>query len=134
VDEKTARLRDTVRKALRDRTDVHLAVLFGSRARGKARPGSDLDLGIQGDGLDRLALARDLSLATGLEVDVVDLSTAGYPLLKAILRDGVFVHQGRKGAAGTWLSHTFTEVETFRPCYERMRDAYLRKLARGAHG
>lgn len=134
MNEETAALRDKLREALRARRDIHLAVLFGSRARGKARPESDIDLAIQGEGVDRLSLARDLSLATGHEVDVVDLAAAGYPLLNAILRDAVFVHQGRPGAAGTWLSHTITDLETDRPNYERMRNAYLRKLARGVHG
>lgn len=120
-----------VRNVLRGREDVHLALLFGSRARGSARPDSDLDLAVQGDELDLLALAHDVSLATGLEVDVVDLARAGYPLLNAIARDAVVIHQGRPGAGGRWLSHTIAQLETDRPWYERMRDAYLRKLARG---
>lgn len=124
----------TLRETLRDRQNVHLALLFGSRARGRSRPDSDLDLAVQGEDLDRLALARDLSLATGHEVDVVDLAAVGFPLLNAIARDGIFVHQGRPGAAGRWLSHTLMILETDRPNYERMRDAYLRKLAGGAHG
>jgi predicted nucleotidyltransferase len=134
MNEELAPLLTTLREVLRDRRDVHLALLFGSRARGRARPDSDIDLAVQGEGLDRLALARDLSLATGFEVDVVDLDAAGFPLLNALARDAVVVHQGRPGAAGRWLSHTLTELETDRPNYERMRDAYLRKLAEGAHG
>ncbi len=110
---------------------MELAVLFGSQARGRARPDSDLDVAVQGKGLDLLALAYELSLATRKEVDVVDLARVGYPLLNAIARDAVFVHQGRPGAAGRWLSHTLAQLETDRPWYERMRDAYLRKLARG---
>jgi predicted nucleotidyltransferase len=123
-----------VRDVLRDRHDVYLALLFGSQATGRARPDSDIDLAVEGENLDRLALARDLSLATRHEVDVIDLRSAGYPLLNAIARDGVFVHQGRPGAAGRWLSRTITELETDRPNYERMRDGFLRKLALGAHG
>jgi predicted nucleotidyltransferase len=110
---------------------VQLALLFGSRARERARPDSDVDVAVQGEGVDLLALARDLSLATRIEVDVVDLARAGYPLLNAIARDAVVVHQGRPGAAGRWLSHTIAQLETDRPGFERMRDAYLRKLARG---
>lgn len=129
--EETTTLVETLREALRGREDVHLAVLFGSRARGRARPDSDVDLAIQGENLDLLALRYELTLATRLEVDVVDLARAGYPLLNAILRDAIFVHQGRPGAGGRWLSHTIAQLETDRPWYERMRDAYLRKLARG---
>jgi len=132
MQEETAALVATLREALRGRQDVHLVVLFGSRARGRARPDSDVDLGVQGENLDLLALARDLSLATHHEVDVVDLGRdLGYPLLNAIARDAVWVHKGRPGAGGRWLSRTITRLETDRPWYERMRDAYLKKLARG---
>jgi len=132
--EETAALRAVLREALRGRQDVHLAVLFGSRARGRrVRPDSDVDIAVLGEeDLDLLALGRDLSLATHHEVDVVNLARdVGYPLLNAIARDAVWVHQGRPGAGGRWLSQTLTRLETDRPWYERMRDAYLKKLARG---
>lgn len=122
-----------LKEALRERQDVHLAVLFGSRARGKARPDSDLDLAVLGDQLDSLSLARDLSLAMDLEVDTVDLGQdLGYPLLNAIVRDAVFVHQGRPNAGGRWLSNSLLQLELDRPWYERMRNAYFKKLAEGA--
>jgi predicted nucleotidyltransferase len=122
-----------LREALSGRTDVRLALLFGSRARGRERPGSDADVAVLGrDNLDLLALGRDLSLAAGLDVDVTDLSRAGYPLLQAVLRDGLVLHQGERGAAGRWRAHAIAEVETDRPWFERMRDAYLRRLAREA--
>lgn len=130
----TATLVDRLREALSRRSDVQLAVLFGSRARGKARPDSDADLAVRGDNLDRLALARDLSLASGVEVHTVDLESMTYPLLDAIVRDAVFVHQREPGAAGRWLSEALLELETDRPWYERMRNAYLKKLAEGVHG
>jgi len=120
-----------MREVLQDRQDIHLALLFGSQARGTTRPDSDLDVAVQGENLDVFDLYGDLSLATGREVDVVDLSRAGFALLNAIVRDHVIIHQGRPGAAGRWLSHAITLLETDRPGYERMRDAYLRKLANG---
>lgn len=124
-----------LRERLRERPDLHLAVLFGSQARGKARPDSDLDLAVLGDQLDTLSLARDLSLATDLEVDVVDLGQdLGYPLLNAIVRDAIFVYQGRPNAGGRWLSNSLLQLELDRTWYERMRNAYLKKLAEGAHG
>jgi predicted nucleotidyltransferase len=117
-------------EALSGRTDVRLALLFGSRARGRQRPDSDADVAVLGrGGLDPLALAGDLSLAAGVEVDVVDLSNAGYPLLQALLRDGIVLHQGERGTAGRWRAQAIAQVETDRPWYERMRDAYLRRLA-----
>ena len=37
---------------------VHTIVLYGSRAKGTRRPGSDIDLTLCGGGLDRTLLAR----------------------------------------------------------------------------
>lgn len=131
----TEALISRLRETLKERPDLHLAVLFGSQARGKARPDSDLDLAVLGDRLDSLSLARDLSLATDLEVDIVDLGQdLGYPLLNAIVRDAIFVHQGRPNAGGRWLSSSLLQLELDRPWYERMRNAYLKSLAEGAHG
>ncbi len=122
---------ETLRRALEDRRDVRLAMLFGSHARGCARPGSDVDLAVEAPGVDLWTLAADLSQAVGLEVDVVDLREAGYPLLKSVLRDGFPVHQGQVGALGSWRSQAIARVELDRPWFERMRDSFLHKLAEG---
>ncbi|MEA2604782.1 MAG: hypothetical protein QOF89_5774 [Acidobacteriota bacterium] len=129
-----ARVIEALRGALRGRKDVRVALLFGSRARGKARPGSDADVAVEGRDLNPLALAADLSEAAGVEVDVVDLGRAGYPLLNAVLRDGILLHEGERGAAASWRTRAILQTETDRPWFERMRDAYLKRLAEGARG
>jgi uncharacterized protein len=125
---------EALRKALRGRKDVRLALLFGSRTRGRARPDSDADVAVLGRDLNLLALATDLSDAAEVEVDVVSLNDPGYPLLHALLRDGVLLHEGEPGAAAAWRSRAWLQAETDRPWFERMRDAYLRRLAEGRHG
>lgn len=125
---------EALRNALRAREDVSLALLFGSRARGQARGDSDADVAVLGRNLDLLALAGDLSDAARVEVDVVSLEDPGYPLLNALLRDGVVLHEGKRHAAASWRTRAILDAETDRPGYERMRDAYLRKLAAGHHG
>jgi predicted nucleotidyltransferase len=130
----TESLIEALREALRGRSEVELAILFGSRARGRGHERSDADLAVRGQQLDRLALARDLSLALELEVDTVDLDRATIPLEQAILRDGIIVHQGRPGAGGRWLAQTIAALETDLPGYERMRDAYLLRLSEGSGG
>src|SRR5262245_7886724 len=75
-----------IREVLRSRTDVRLAVVFGSRARGTATPASDVDVGVHAPGIDLLALASDLSRGTGLEVDVVALDDVGVTLLARIVQ------------------------------------------------
>ena len=125
---------DALKQALRGRRDVQVALLFGSRARGRARAGSDVDVAVEGRGLDLLALGADLSDAARGEVHVVDLVDAGYPLLNALLRDGILLHEGEPGAGAGWRTRAILQTETDRPWFERMRDAYLRRLAENPLG
>jgi len=128
------RLVATLRPVLAEVPEVELALLFGSRARGRESAGSDVDIAVEGEGIDRLSLARDLSLASGLEVEVVDLRAAGYPLLKALLRDSVVLYEGRRHAEARFRTRAILQTEMDRPWYERMRDGYLRHLAEQADG
>jgi predicted nucleotidyltransferase len=125
---------EALRGALRGRKDVHLALLFGSRARGRARRDSDADVAVLGKGLDLLDLAADLSDAARVEVDVISLEDPGYPLLNALLRDSIVLHEGERYAAARWRSHALLDAELDGPNYIRMRDAYLKRLAAGRHG
>lgn len=125
---------EALRKALRGRKDVRLALLFGSRARGRARPDSDADVAVLGRDLDLLSLTWELSNATGVEVDVVSLKDPGFPLLNVLLRDGIVLHEGERGTAAAWRSRAWLEAEMDRPWFERMRDSFLRYLAEGRHG
>lgn len=120
--------------ALRERPEVRLAVLFGSRAEGRERAESDADIAVGGDALDCLDLARFLSLSLDLECDVVDLEAAGYPLKKTLLDRGRVVYERQHGDGAQWRSWTIAEVETDRPWFERMRDAFLHRLASQADG
>ncbi len=129
-----ATLMNALRGALAGRPEIRLALLFGSFARGRARADSDLDVAVLGRDLDLLTLAADLADAAGRQVDVVDLSQAGYPLIQALLRDSVVIHQGVPGAAATWRTRAILDAETDGPGFERMRDAYLERLAKRGHG
>ncbi|HVS03253.1 MAG TPA: nucleotidyltransferase domain-containing protein [Thermoanaerobaculia bacterium] len=124
----------TLRAFFAGRPEVRLALLFGSRARGVEREGSDVAVAVAADPFDRLALMRDLAAATGLTVDVIDLDRAGYFLLVALLRDGIVVYEGRRHALAEWRTRAILETETDRPNFERMRDAFLRKTAEAARG
>jgi predicted nucleotidyltransferase len=118
---------DRVRDALA-RRGVGLAILFGSHARGQAQPGSDFDMAVSGD-VDPLGLASDLSHLLGCEVDIVDLDAASYPLVAELLREGIVLHEGRPGAASSWRTRAILEQEADRPWFERMRDAYMVRVA-----
>jgi predicted nucleotidyltransferase len=123
-----------LREVLSRHPEVRLALLFGSRARGRHAAGADLDLAIEGEGIDRLELGRELGAATGLDIDLVPIEQAGYPLLNAILRDGILVHEGAPHARARFLTRAILQTETDRPWFERMRDAYLDRLALRADG
>lgn len=125
---------EALRKALRGREDVRLALLFGSRAKGRARPDSDADVAVLGRDLDLWRLTADLSHAAGVDVDVVDLKDPGFPLLNVLLRDGIVLHESERGAAAAWRSRAWLEAETDRPWFERMRDSFLRHMAEERNG
>lgn len=118
-----------LRRTLVDRAGIRLAVLFGSRARGDARPGSDVDVAVLGDGIDSLRLAAELSRELGLDVDVVDLADPSIPLVRAVLRDGIPVHQSPVGAWGTFIAQSLCDLETDLPSFRRMQDAFVERVA-----
>ena len=124
-----ADLADRIRGVLARRGGVELAILFGSRARGNARPDSDVDLAVDAPGSDLLDLGADLARSLDSEVDVVSLADVSIPLAEGLLRDGVVVHEAHRGAGATWRSHLLTTMETDRPFYARMREAWLRRVA-----
>ena len=77
---------------------VVAAWLFGSRARGEERPGSDVDLGVLFDpppeprlGNEAHRLEARLEAALGLPVQVVALDAAPPDLVHRVLRDGVLL-------------------------------------------
>ena len=124
-----ASLVSALQSALRDRSGVVVAFLFGSVARGAPRSDSDIDLAIVAPGVDWLALGAELTRSLGREVDVVPLDNAGIPLLEEVLRDGIVVHEAYPGAAAIFRSRALTTLETDRPWFARMRDAWLRRVA-----
>jgi len=116
---------DALRLALAGRADVRVAVLFGSQARGSARPDSDVDVAVDAPGVDVLALSASLAGALGREVDVVLLEEAPISLVEHVVRDGIVVHEGYPGAGARWRSQTLATLETDRPWLSRMCDAWL---------
>lgn len=85
---------------------LHLAVVFGSRARGDYTPLSDVDVAYLGDErLDRDGLLADLVRTLGIErVDLVDRDRAGGLVRFRVARDGIVVFEARPDAfARFWL-------------------------------
>lgn len=86
------RLRQAVCNAMHARPGIELVILFGSLASGSETPESDIDLAIDaGHRLtadEKTDLIRAIAEATGRAVDLIDLRSAGEPLLGQILKHG----------------------------------------------
>ena len=118
-----------IRHALAGRADVRLAILFGSQARGTAGDDSDIDIAVDAPGVDLLDLGAMLMQAFDREVDVVPLDDPSIPLLEQLIRDGIVVHEAKPGAGALWRSRTLATLETDRPWFARLRDAWLKRVA-----
>ena len=77
--------------------EVEKAVLYGSRAKGTYRPGSDIDLTLCGDELDHTLLTRISNeldeLLLPYQIDLSLMASLSHPaLLNHISRVGVVLH------------------------------------------
>src|SRR5687767_5442431 len=63
-----------VRRILGARDDVELGILFGSTARGSARPSSDIDLAVLGKNADLMGISASLSRELGRDVQLTRAS------------------------------------------------------------
>lgn len=102
---------------------IELAYVFGSVARGTARPDSDIDVAVQAARslatAARMQWIEALALATGRPVDLIDLRTTGEPLLGQILKHGVRIIGNDAAHAELVLRHLYA-MEDFVPYVRRM--------------
>lgn len=87
-----------IRRILADYPAVEKAILYGSRAKGNYRKGSDIDLTLTGDGLDHRILGEIAGRLDDSPIPYqVDLSILNYldspSLLEHIERVGVVFYQ-----------------------------------------
>jgi predicted nucleotidyltransferase len=113
---------------------LRLAVLFGSRTTGRARAGSDFDVGIVPVDA-RLALSEELRLASTLseavsaEVDLVRLDQDN-PLLGAeVARTGVCLYEGVPGTFAAYRADAMSTWIDFEWTVAPHRQHFLRRLA-----
>ena len=112
-----------------------LAVIFGSRAGGRARPESDADVGIlpadpQLPLAAELDLQARLSTAVGLEVDLVRLDGDDLLLGREVALHGVPVYEERPGAFARFRASAVSEWLDFETALAPARDRWLARLAR----
>ena len=136
VDDLADALRARLCAALAAGLPLRLALLFGSRATGRAHPGSDFDVGILPASPDltlhdELVLAAELSAAVSAEVDVVRLDHAS-PLLEAeAARDGVCLLEAAPGLFRAYRASAISRWIDFEETIAPHRARFLRRLAEG---
>jgi predicted nucleotidyltransferase len=113
---------ETIRAVLDRHPDLTLAIVFGSLAQGRARRESDLDIAVKArkplTADQKIALIEDLALATGRAIDLIDLSTAGIPLLGEIIRGGTRILGSNEAYAELALRNIYLN-EDFLPYVKR---------------
>ena len=128
-------------RALSPREEILEAYLFGSRARGRARRDSDVDVAVYVDEARvrastwgyRADLTTDLMVALGTnDVDVVVLNRAPILLYHRVLRDGVRVLSRDLRATTTRAGQALSRYFDFLPQLDKM-DAARRYAASAEH-
>lgn len=110
--------------ALAEERDVQLAVAFGSLARSEARFDSDVDIAVLTvrplTTERRASLMELVASVVGRAVDLVDLRTAGVPLLRSVLRGGRELVRTDEAAYGRLVARMVTDAEDLLPLQQRM--------------
>jgi predicted nucleotidyltransferase len=130
-------LHEKIRRALEAGPSIRLAILFGSRARGTARPDSDIDLAIvPADSALSLAeedlLAASIEAASGLAVDLVRLDRADGALRWRVARDAVVLISNPANEAARFLARAGIEHDELRELEMDAMRRYRAHLARAA--
>lgn len=126
---------DRVRELLlADLPHVQAAYVYGSAARGDARPDSDLDLALllaPGAQIpDRLGLMGRLSRAAQRDVSVVSLRHAGLDLIVEVLREGRLLFTRNEMLTLAWEAERMTDYADFKPRRAAIVEMYLREPLR----
>jgi predicted nucleotidyltransferase len=117
-----------------ERFDVMFVVMFGSRTKGTARSGSDMDMGVwlrtaPVSAEIELDLIRALVLATREgNLDVVVLNHADPLLGYHIVRDGVLLYERESGIFDRyrlWAWKRYLDTEKFRQLESKYVSAFL---------
>jgi uncharacterized protein len=102
---------------------IELAYVFGSVAKSSARPNSDIDIAIKTSSpltvIEKIKLIEELAQTTGRAVDLIDLRSAGEPLVGEILRDGIRLKGSSTLHAELIKQHLFDTAD-FLPYVRRM--------------
>jgi len=93
--------------------DCGAIYLFGSRAEGRQRPDSDVDIAflpaLPSDPLQRFELANRLSDLLGNDVDLIDLTQASTVLAKEVVSKGIALFTGNPVVRQSFEMYTLSD-------------------------
>jgi predicted nucleotidyltransferase len=126
----TAAVRTRIERFFADHPSEFAAIyLFGSVARGAARPGSDVDIGVLHETEPPSTLAAvpatletELTRALGLPVQIVVLDTAPVDLVHRVMRDGLIVEERNPSRRIAFEVRTRNEYFDLLPVLRRYRE------------
>jgi predicted nucleotidyltransferase len=115
---------------------LQLALLFGSAARGRLHPGSDLDIGIIPENSDfslrdELDLAAAVSRATGRDVDLVRLDRASTLVRWEVAKAHIPLIAGAPGALPRFLARAALDHADLAPLLAETSARLRLRLAAG---
>jgi len=126
---------DSLADVFRQYPDIQAVYLFGSRAGGHARPGSDFDLAIvPADGApeqQRLSILADLTRAGFDDVDLVFLDGEDLVLAYEAVRPNRLIYRSEEFDRGAYYSKVVRMYLDFLPYLEVQRAAYKRRVLDG---
>ena len=108
------------------RGDIELMIIFGSRAKGRERPDSDLDLGIWRSSKWSVNFhcecVEQITNFLTVPIDLIDLSKIDGPLLQEILCNGNKIFQQQDHLLGVLYVRLMDWRTDFMPAWENMLD------------
>lgn len=110
--------------------------LFGSQVRGTARKDSDIDIGILFDfGLSREERLEKIisfsgELAGIVNVDIVDMNSADYPILYEIFDSGMLLIENDHDRRIQFQALKMSQYMDYRYYENRMQEAVLKRAKR----
>ena len=123
-----------LRELLSRQNDIRLSIVHGSVADGRETAESDLDIAVLADRPltpeRKIALIDALADISGRPIDLIDLCTAGEPLLGRILQQGTRL-TGSNSTWATLVSKHLFDAADFLPYRNRMlrerREAWIKQ-------
>lgn len=132
MDVPIATQQDRLRAVLEHHSEIGLSYLFGSTARGTARPDSDLDVAVAGrrpvSPATKLELIDQLAAMSGRPVD---LALAPPPLLRHVLTTGMMCHKSDSSLYADLLRKLWYDQADIMPNYELVLRKRREEFVRG---